>query len=201
MTSATEDRDTFVLPRPRRASVRLLPDAAQPDVPVRRPPTQHGESPHGESPSTAPSELLGRVGAGRVRAPATQRGLPGRAELVLRLVLEVVAGRRPPAQLHGMVTRRVLRYVAAEATRPPAHDRAPRRLSRMAEVRQPQLGSSTGPGLRSMRICHPVDEVAEVSAVWRYHNRVRALAARFELVPTAPDTAPQWRCTVLRIGW
>jgi hypothetical protein len=59
MTSATENRDTFVvLPRPRRASVRQLPDAAQPDVPVRRPPTQHGESPHGESPSTAPDTAV-----------------------------------------------------------------------------------------------------------------------------------------------
>jgi hypothetical protein len=49
-----------------------------------------------------------------------------------------------------------------------------------------------------MRICRPVDQVAEVSAVWRHRNQVRALAARFELIALASDAEPQWRCTVLR---
>jgi hypothetical protein len=66
-----------------------------------------------------------------------------------------------------------------------------------------------------MRVCHPADGVAEISVVWRYRGRSRALAARFEQagrVPrgpapdgtdrpgSRPGAEPHWRCTALRLG-
>ena len=184
MTSTIEDRPGLALAAPRRARVRQLPDATPTESTRRTPPAV-----------THTTSGL-RHGLDLVPAPAIQRGLPRRAQLVLGMVVEVAAGRRPPAQLNGLVTQRVLRYVAAEASRPTRHDRAPSRQTRV-------VVPGSGPGLRLARICHPVDDVAEITALWRHRNRVRALAARFELVAATSNggnVEPQWRCTVLRIG-
>jgi hypothetical protein len=124
-----------------------------------------------------------------------RREPPVQAERVLRMVLEVRAGRRPLAQLNGLVTARVLRYVAAEANRPAARDRGPGRA----------VVVGAGPALRAVRVCRPTDHAAEVSAVWRDRGRYRALAARFERQPAGRPDDPEagryaWRCTVLRLG-
>lgn len=132
-----------------------------------------------------------------------------RALVVLRLTLEALAGRRPPAQLAGMVTGPVRRYVVAATGRldQPGRRAAPaqRRGGRGAP-------GYAGPALRSIRICHPAAGIAEVSAVWRHRGRYRALAARFELlsVDELDDGAParaepeprptRWCCTALRLG-
>jgi hypothetical protein len=174
--SVVEDRAVVGTRGARRARVRRLPEPAALSAPIST-----------AEPSTAEPP------PGLVREPAVHRGVHGCAELVLRLVLEVVAGRRPAVQLHGMVTRRVLRYVAAEANRPATHGHVIRRLPGRAGT-----GSSAS-GLRALRICQPTDEAAEISAVWRQQGRYRALAARFELVYPA-EREPRWRCTVLRLG-
>jgi hypothetical protein len=93
-----------------------------------------------------------------------------------------------------------------------------------AHRREGSAERARGAGLRSMRVCHPAEGVAEVSVVWRYRGRFRALAARFELSWSDPadtadpaaqptdtaaqptDTAarpaagPRWWCTALRLG-
>lgn len=113
---------------------------------------------------------------------------------MLRLILEVVTGRRPSDHLTGRVTRRVQRYVLAEVHRPgrqtPTRNGISRGRGSMAAAR----GS-----LRGMRVCRPADGVAEVSAVWLHGGRYRAMATRFECHPD-PGSPPRWVCTVLRLG-
>lgn len=114
--------------------------------------------------------------------------VPGdpRAEVgtVLRLVMEMLDGRRPSTQLGGRLSPLALRYLVAAKTRlnPPATRRAVAR------------GRHGPPGLRSLRMSHPAERVTEASAVWRHRGRYRALAARFEW------EGGRWRCTVLRLG-
>ena len=90
---------------------------------------------------------------------------------VLRLILEVIDGRRPSGHLDSLATPSVLRYV--RATRP----------------MQPRRGGV----LRSVRVCCPVEQVAEVAAVITFAGRIRAVAARFE------QDAGQRRCVAFRI--
>jgi hypothetical protein len=148
-----------------------------------------------------------------------------RALVVLRLTIEVLTGRRPAAQLAGMVTGPVRRYVLAATGR---LDQPGRRAGPPPCRGGPGAPGYAGPGLRSIRICHPAAGVAEVSAVWRHHGRCRALAARFELLTveelldeddgldedtdphdvdgTPPEPEPtehrqtRWCCTALRLG-
>jgi len=90
----------------------------------------------------------------------------------LGLVLEVIDGRRPAAQLDGVVAPSVLRYArAARLAGPPV------RVSR----------------LRSLRMCRPTAEALEAAAVVVIGQRVRAVAARFEHEQTG------WRCVAVRI--
>jgi Family of unknown function (DUF6459) len=150
------------------------------------------------------------------------------AHVVLRQVLEVLDGRRPAGQLAGLVSESVLGYVVAVAGRLDDPGlRRPTGSRRRTGVHPAGLGERTrAVGLRSMRVCHPADGVAEISVVWRYRGRSRALAARFEqdrpdeleavgstqvglgtIEPAASGPAPAdpageapWRCTALRVG-
>jgi hypothetical protein len=146
------------------------------------------------------------------------------AHIVLRQVLEVLDGRRPAAQLAGLVSESVLGYVVAVAARLDDPGlRQPRGARRRPLVPLAGLGERTrAVGLRSMRVCHPAAGVAEISVVWRHRGRCRALAARFEqsrpeqLESDGPaNTEPAdtgatrgepatgelpWRCTALRVG-
>jgi hypothetical protein len=142
---------------------------------------------------------------------------------VLRQILEVLDGRRPAIQLADTVTEPVLRYLTSAAGRldEPRSGRARTGVRRTGLLRAGAAERTAGAGLRSVRVCHPVDGVAEVSVVWRYRGRFRALAARFELSRTGRPVPPpasesrlglrrttarpadpgsRWRCTVLRIG-
>jgi hypothetical protein len=168
-------------------------------------------------------------------APPAEEDVRARAHHVLRLALEIADGRRPVVQLAGLVEPAVLRYVAAAVGRldrpgRPLAGRRQRLPGGVTVAARPWSESAHGGGLgvRSVRVCHPAERVAEVSAVWRYRGRSRALAARFELVdgaspsnaggtaPRAADDRPldggvhggpgiaarpgRWRCTALRLG-
>ncbi|WP_433275686.1 Rv3235 family protein [Pseudonocardia xinjiangensis] len=95
---------------------------------------------------------------------------------ILRLALEVLDGRRPPAQLTGHMTAPVLRYWRAATQQRTV--RSPARFTRM-------------------RLCLPQPGVAEVAVACAMDGRVRALAARFE---RTDDPGSGWRCTALRLG-
>lgn len=91
---------------------------------------------------------------------------------VLRLLLEVLDGRRPASQLTDQLTPAALRYVRATGCR----------------------GSGRG-RLSSLRICRPATGIGEVAAVYRLDGRARAVAARFERSPGGA-----WSCVALRLG-
>jgi hypothetical protein len=104
--------------------------------------------------------------------PERDEALHGTAVTVLRLVLEVLDGHRPPAHLHDHLARPALRSVRAAGRRGSGRSR-----------------------LTSVRVCRPTTRAAEVAAVYRLDGRARAVAARFEIGSTG-----SWRCVVLRLG-
>ena len=197
-----------VSPVPRRPLVRRLPELDC-DMPIVIGPVDPAGPP--------------RTGPPPAGTGWPEPGIRPVAHLVLRRMLEVLDGRRPAVQLADAVTEPVLRYLTSAAGR--LDD--PRYSPLRAEGRRagpPRTGAAermAGAGLRSMRVCQPVDGVAEVSVVWRHRGRFRALAARFELPcpgrpvpPSAADARPEarfgrarpapeassWRCTALRLG-
>ena len=167
---------------PAPPTTRELPWDQAPAVVVRLLPRQR--------PISAPPEP-----APVVDAPASDPRLAARAaseavaareiRTVLQLTMETLDGRRPRSQLGGRLSKDALRYLAAAGGRlyPPADRRA-------AVLR----GRHGPPGLHSVHLSHPAEDVAEASAVWRHRGRFRALAARFEW------TGTRWTCTALRLG-
>lgn len=104
-----------------------------------------------------------------------------RAGALVRSVLEVLAGRRQPAQLADAVTPEVLRYLSA---------------SRPSTVR------AVVPGRVHVRQPHP--QAAEVVAVCRVGDRTRALTLRLDTRPARPGhgggrPATAWVCTAVRL--
>lgn len=93
---------------------------------------------------------------------------------LLRVALEVLDGRRPPAQLATGFTERTLRYWRAAAGMHP-RSATPSRLIRVV-LRRPHA------------------RVAEVVAVVNVAGRHRALPARFDR-----GTDDAWRCTDVRL--
>ncbi len=89
---------------------------------------------------------------------------------ILRVVFEVIAGRRPVVHLDAVVSGSVGRYVRT--------------------AREARGGVVV---LRSLRLCVPADGVVEAAAVVRAGGRVRAVAARFEHADGG------WRCVVFWI--
>lgn len=112
--------------------------------------------------------------AGPPAAPATDDHLQRSAQDVLRLLLEVLDGRRPLQQLNPHLGPVALRYVRAAGRR----HRGPSRLS-------------------SMHVCRPRPAAAEVAVVYRTGGRARALATRFEQQRGARGP---WRCVAIRLG-
>ncbi|MEU2347487.1 Rv3235 family protein [Modestobacter sp. NPDC049651] len=95
---------------------------------------------------------------------------------LVTLVLEAFAGRRPVSQLQAVVSPPV--FAALSSGRRPRW---------CAEGTSPVL-------VGAVRVCEPVDGVAEVSAVARRSGRAHAVAARLEGIDG------RWRCTSLQIG-
>jgi len=105
---------------------------------------------------------------GTQQLPAAQRA----ASVLARALVEVLSGRRPTAQLR-------------------VHC-APDIYAGLLE--RPFLGHQALPHLISVRVCEPADGVAEVSAVFRRADRVRAMAFRIQGVDG------RWRITALQLG-
>ena len=175
----------------RRLVVRRLPEFEPEPEPAPKPE------------QSTPSPATASDPAPRMQAHAQQ---------VLRLVIEVLDGRRPAAQLAGLLSGPVRQYVVTRIGRldEPGH-RHGAGWSRRADRRgEPGIrGHAGGPRLHVSRVCQPCPGIAEVSAVWRHRGRCRALAARFELhasdpyqVELAPNETgiPRWWCTALRLG-
>ncbi|MEX5633620.1 Rv3235 family protein [Parafrankia sp. FMc2] len=115
-------------------------------------------------------------GAAEAGPPAQPRKPPDprrTAAVVVRLVVEVLAGARPMAHLAPWTTAAL------------QHD-----LQRTASVltnRQPSQ-------VRSVRVSEPLPGIAEVSAVVSRGPRMRAMALRMELA------ADRWQVTTLQLG-
>ncbi|MCZ2823818.1 MULTISPECIES: Rv3235 family protein [unclassified Modestobacter] len=95
---------------------------------------------------------------------------------LVTLTLEAFAGRRPISQLQSLVSPALFQALSGR-----------RRPRWCTEGTAPLL-------LSSVRVCEPVDGVAEISAVARRGGRAHAVAARLEGVDG------RWRCTALQVG-
>jgi hypothetical protein len=149
-----------------RLPVRLvLPGRAAP-----RPVHVPGPRPHGSR--VLPADDFGPSWSTRADLPDART--VGRR--LITLTLESLAGRRPIAQLQPMTSVGVFAALSG--------GRRPRWCT---EGTSPLI---VGP----VRVCEPVDGVAEVSAVaWR-NGRAHAVAARLEGIDG------RWRCTALQVG-
>ncbi|CCG04925.1 Rv3235 family protein [Blastococcus saxobsidens] len=148
-----------------RPALRLVQPGRSVPRPVPRP---------GPRPRTGPAarDEFGPVLCGRA-------DLPPVGEVARRLVtmaLEALTGRRPLAQLQPLTTVGV--YAAMSAGRRPRW---------CAEGNAPVI-------VGRLRVCEPVDGVAEISAVAHRNGRAHAVAARLEGIDG------RWRCTALQIG-
>jgi hypothetical protein len=152
-----------------REPVRLL----VPGRPARRPAPAPGPRPRLDQ-HAAPADAadFGPTWSRRAQLPDPQA--VGRR--LVTLTLEAFAGRRPVGQLQALVS-------------PPL-------FTALSERRRPRwCTEGTAPLLiSSLRVCEPVDGVAEISAVARRGGRAHAVAARLEGIDG------RWRCTALQIG-
>ena len=104
-----------------------------------------------------------------------------------RAVGEVGIGDRPAGQLTRWVERRQLAHLAergAAIRRHPSTRTAGKTQGAMRTLKQ----------VRSIRICHIVDGIAETSAVLVGSDRARAIAMRFEYI------GDRWLITAVNLG-
>lgn len=104
-----------------------------------------------------------------------------------RAVAEVGIGDRPAGQLTRWVERRQLAHLAergAAIRRHPSTRTAGKTQGAMRTLKQ----------VRSIRICHIVDGIAETSAVLVGSDRARAIAMRFEYI------GDRWLITAVNLG-
>lgn len=146
-------------------------------VPATEPPVEHGEVPRGAThhpaqgvlaliPCDPDDDVLWE------RQPTRTSDLPdpvrwGRT--VSQVVVEVLAGHRPSAQLLRWTTEQVYREVRSRALPLPSG----RHQSR-------SLGPAHRPRVGSVRVSEPRDGVAEVAVVVHRRHRVQAMALRLE---------------------
>ncbi len=112
------------------------------------------------------------------------------AARLLTAVADVLAGRRPPAHLDGLLAPAALATLVRAAPRPGA---------RRPDVPPPRTGAP-GAGLRGLRVCAVDRRAVEVAAVVHGRDRVRALAARLERDDDGPADPGRWRLVALRAG-
>ncbi|TFV52297.1 Rv3235 family protein [Blastococcus sp. TF02A_35] len=154
-------------PLEERPALRLV----HPGRPTPRPAYRPGPPPR-ETLAVAPADEFGPVRSTRSELPpAAQAG-----HRLVRTALEALAGRRPLTHVRDLTSPGI--YAALCGGRRPAW---------CAEGSAPLV-------VGRIRVCEPVDGVAEVSAVAHRGGRAHAVAARLEGVDG------RWRCTVLQIG-
>jgi len=151
-----------------RGAVRLLLPGSGPARPAPPP----GPRPRAGTPAPSGDRDFGPTWTRRADLP--DAAVAGRQ--VVTLALEAFAGRRPLSQLQRAVS--------------------PQLYAALSTGRRPRWCSEgTAPlAITSVRVCEPVDGVAEVTAVARRAGRVHAVAARLEGVDG------RWRCTALQVG-
>ncbi len=142
----------------------------RPGVPVPRVPHRPGPRPRADRPRE-PDADFGPSWSARADLPAPAEA--GRSVVVM--ALEVLAGRRPVAQLRGLTT--------------------PGLFASLSSGRRPQWCSAgMAPfAVGRVHVDEPVDGVAEISVVVRRAGRAHAVAARLE------GLDGRWRCTALQI--
>lgn len=144
----------------------------------------HGASPAAGAPAGAGDGAAGApppggAGAGAAVRPAVPPGWQSRFAQVL---VETLAGSRPPRQMAPWTTESV---------------RA--RIERLG----PQLASGQRPTIRRVVTFCPTADVVEMTVVARFGPRVRALAVRLERDGPRPavhgrlSLAPRWLCTAV----
>lgn len=162
------------------------PVVALPDIRLLPPPPEpvpHAPAPApGQEPLPLDFVLPSGLSAAAPPVPAAARTRPGIAPWAARLaqaVLEVEAAERPVIQLG--------RWVAPEIYR-----RLDRRQQLQARQLDPRRTRPRRPEqVRSVHVCQPTPDVAEVSVVTSGGTRCRALALRLE------HRRGRWLCTAL----
>jgi hypothetical protein len=150
-----------------RPALRLVHPGQTTPRPVHRP----GPPPR-ESVAAQPVDEFGPVRSTRADLPpAVEAG-----HRLVRTTLEALAGRRPLAHVRDLTSPKI--FAALTGGRRPAWCAA----------------GSAPLVVGRIRVCEPVDGVAEVSAVAHRGGRAHAVAARLEGIDG------RWRCTVLQIG-
>lgn len=183
----TAPPDPTALPAPDRPALRLVvvatpqPPLESPSTPVRlvRPGIAVPRPPHRPGPRPRLAGRAPTADADFGPLWSTREDLPDPAPAARRLftlTLEALSGRRPLVQLRPLTSVGVFTALTV-GRRPPwcARGTAPLLLGRV-------------------RVCEPVDGVAEVSAVAHRGGRAHAVAARLEGIDG------QWRCTALQVG-
>jgi len=165
------------------ATAPLAPDAPRTAAPFRAPRLRllrHEPEPEDDA-HRYPAAAGRGTAVGGVPPPVLDDLCPTpdlrrRVHQVVGLVLEVLAGRRPPAQLVPHLDPSAVRYVRAALAQRPAEHRPSR--------------------LTSLHVHRPCADAVEVAAVHRAGTRAGALAARFE---GRPDEPGRWRCVTVRL--
>ncbi|RBY91794.1 hypothetical protein DQ244_10960 [Blastococcus sp. TBT05-19] len=154
-------------PLQERTPLRLV----EPDRAIPRPVHRPGPPPR-QAITGMPADEFGPVRSTRADLPpAVEAG-----HRLVRTTLEALAGRRPLAHVRDLTSPGI--YAALVGGRRPAW---------CAEGSAPLV-------VGRMRVCEPVDGVAEISAVAHRGGRAHAVAARLEGIDG------RWRCTVLQVG-
>jgi hypothetical protein len=158
-------------PQPPLQDERLPVRLIHPGVAVPRPTHRPGPRPRISGPARCDDDF-GPAWSSRADLPDARAA--GRR--LITVTLEALAGRRPITQLQAMTSPGV--FAALTGGRRPRW---------CAEGTSPLI---VGP----VRVCEPVDGVAEVTAVARRGGRAHAVAARLEGIDG------RWRCTALQVG-
>lgn len=116
-----------------------------------------------------------------VERDARGDGLSEWAARFAQALVEVLGGDRPVAQL-------------LKVTSPQVYDELTRRTRILARARGVSPKPVSRLQVRTVRICRPCDQVAELCVHVRHGQRSRALAARLE------TRDGRWQCTAVQFG-
>jgi Family of unknown function (DUF6459) len=133
----------------------------------------------------APPTLTVLAGGSTPRFGPDARGLPDPRDWAARFcqaIVEVIGGDRPAAQL--------VRWTSCDVYRDLNRRVRILGLTSNAATR----GQVSRPQVRSVRVCQPAVNIAEVAVHLQHGCRSRALAARLEIIER------RWLCTALQIG-